>query len=203
MYATDAAAGNELSRLKCHTEILDVRDPQSISDFMNNTVDHSRPVDLLLNAAGVMAPYREDTLEDTSRTILQKTFDTNAFGPLLLTQALLPDLLHSDRPRVVIVSPGMESVGHDESGNSIAYHASMAAVHSIGKSMAVDLKSRGVVVTLLHPGCIRSELDSRTHNNPYAIEPEEAAEKLWEILKTKHIRDTGKFWHREGQQLLW
>jgi hypothetical protein len=36
-----------------------------------------------------------------------------------------------------------------------------------------------------------------------AVEPEEAASKLYKILMSKGIEDSGKFWHREGQELPW
>jgi hypothetical protein len=35
------------------------------------------------------------------------------------------------------------------------------------------------------------------------VEPEEAASKLYKILMSKGIEDSGKFWHREGQELPW
>jgi hypothetical protein len=38
---------------------------------------------------------------------------------------------------------------------------------------------------------------------PGAVEPEEAANKLYKILVSKGVEDTGKFWHREGQELPW
>ena len=39
--------------------------------------------------------------------------------------------------------------------------------------------------------------------HPESVEPEEAASKLWGVLMSKSIEDTGKFWHREGQELPW
>jgi hypothetical protein len=42
-----------------------------------------------------------------------------------------------------------------------------------------------------------------THSLPEAVEPEEAASKLWKDLMSKDIKDTGTFWHREGQELPW
>ena len=38
---------------------------------------------------------------------------------------------------------------------------------------------------------------------PDAVEPVEAAEKLWKVVMSKNLDDTGKFWHREGMELPW
>lgn len=81
--------------------------------------------------------------------------------------------------------------------------ASKAALSSMGKSLAMDLKSKGVVVLLLHPGYVISGLDKtdETKNNPQAAMPDEAARKLWKVVQSKRIAETGTFWHREGFEL--
>ena len=47
-----------------------------------------------------MAPLEQDSLEKTNHVVLEKTFAVNTYGPLLLTQALLPNLLKSSSPRI-------------------------------------------------------------------------------------------------------
>lgn len=150
-----------------------------------------------------MVPHAEDSLANVSKDTLTRLFETNAFGPLLLTQALLPNLLKAQHARVGIVSSRVGSISDNSSGGLYAYRASKAAVNSIGRSMAMDLKEDGIVVSLLHPGYVRTSLDPESHNNPELVEPEEAASKLWKVLDSKKIEDTGRFWHREGQELAW
>ena len=78
-------------------------------------------------------------------------------------------------------------------------------MNSVGKSMAMDLKEKGVTVIMMHPGYVKTALDmsGHTHSLPEAVEPEEAASKLRKVLKSKKIEDTGTFRHREGQVLPW
>lgn len=151
-----------------------------------------------------MAPHEKDTLETTNKDVLTATFQTNTFGPLLVTQALLPNLLASQAqpPRIGIVSSRVGSIQDNSTGGSYAYRASKAAVNSVGKSLAVDLQNKGIVVALLHPGFVNSNLNPGM-SNPEAVEPDEAARKLWNIVMSKGIDDTGKFWHREGFELPW
>ena len=146
----------------------------------------------------------DDSLTSSSLEIFQRTFAVNAFGPFLLTQALLPNLLKSSSPKIGIVSSRVGSVGDNSTGGHYAYRSSKAAVNSIGKSMAMDLKAKGVVVMLLHPGYVQTNLLPTAQMPPETVQPEEAARKLWEnIVSKKQIGDTGKFWHREGFELPW
>lgn len=72
--------------------------------------------------------------------------------------------------------------------------------------MAMDLRDKGVVVALLHPGFVNTNLNREGTNpatNSEVVEPEEAAAKLWAVLQSKGIEETGMFWHREGMELPW
>lgn len=147
-----------------------------------------------------MYPQQQDSIETVNKDVLTTTFETNTFGPLLLTQALLPNLEASQAqpPKVAIISSRVGSVGDNSTGGSYAYRASKAAVNSIGKSLAVNLQDKGIVVELLHPGYVDTNIVAGVGSHPEAVQPKEAAEKLWRVLQSKSIADTGKFWHREG-----
>ena len=201
VHACDIEAGTGLQALQCRLHILDVRSPESIKALATQLAN--KPVDVLLNVAGVMSPPGRDTLETVDAGVLARTFETNTYGPLLLTQALLPNLQLSTSPRVGIVSSRVGSIGDNSSGGSYAYRASKAAVNSIGKNLAVDLHKLNVVVSLLHPGFVRSNLLPNEPPHPESVEPQEAAGKLWSVMQTKGLEESGKFWHREGHELPW
>ena len=58
---------------------------------------------------------------------------------------------------------------------------------------------------LMHPGYVKTGLvpSERMEQVKEAVEPEEAAEKLWKVLMEKGMGDSGGFWHREGMELPW
>lgn len=145
-----------------------------------------------------------DTLDDISLPTLEKTFAINAYGPLLLTQALMPNVLAASGPRhVMVVSSRVGSIADNSSGGYLSYRASKTAVNSLFKTIAVDLADKQVIVTMLHPGFTRTNLDPDIEKMPGVVEPEEAASKLWKLLQSKGMEDSGKFWHREGMELPW
>ncbi|KAF6218978.1 hypothetical protein HO133_005522 [Letharia lupina] len=227
VHARDMTVGESMKSRGCQTHECDASSEASIQTFA--TGFKGRQADLILKIAGVlhlgiskripvpgfiadavrlpgiMAPHEQDTLEPTTHSVLLRTFSTNTFAPLLLTQALLPSLLLSPHPRTGLVSSRVGSIADDSSGGSYAYRASKAALNSVGKSMAIDLEEEGVVVVLMHPGYVKIGLDTsgKTHQMKEAVEPEEAAEKLWKVCMGNGIGETGRFWHREGMGLDW
>lgn len=150
-----------------------------------------------------MAPTESDKLETVTQENLQQTFAVNTFGPLLLTQALVDNVLASSAkpPHIAVMSSRVGSIADNSSGGSYAYRASKAAVNSEFKNIAVELKEKKVLVSMLHPGFVKTNLGNTWH--PESVEPKEAATKLWDVLKQKGLADTGKFWHREGMELPW
>ncbi|KAI2783040.1 short-chain dehydrogenase/reductase family enzyme [Daldinia loculata] len=144
-------------------------------------------------------------LDVTSRLnrLVRVVLCVNTFGPLLLTQALLPNLLKSDNPKVGVMSSRVGSITDNSSGGSYAYRASKAAANSVFKNIAVDLRDKGVTVVIMHPGIVKTPMTGMGEGIPEAVWPEEAAEKLWGVVKGKGLEDTGRFWHREGFELPW
>lgn len=201
MIAADITTSGPIKDLGCETHELDVTSPSSISTF--KAAIGRRPIDLLLNIAGVMTPLAKDSLEAVTLQSLEKTFAVNTYGPLLLTQSLLPYLLLATEPKVAVMSSRMGSIADNSSGGQYSYRASKAAVNSIFKSLAVDLKGKGVAVVLLHPGIVETNMTAGQSLGDQAVIPEQAAKDLWGVLKRKGLDESGRWWHRNGEELPW
>ena len=152
---------------------------------------------------GVLIPGEGDKLGHVDLDGLQKTFATNTCGPLLLSQALLPNIVKAVNPRIYNVSSRVGSIADNSSGGAYAYRASKAALNSISKSMAVDLKTQGVMVLVLHPGIVKTNLVPDSFGVAGAVEPAFAAQGLWKVCQSKTIEQSGTFWHRDGYELPW
>jgi NAD(P)-dependent dehydrogenase (short-subunit alcohol dehydrogenase family) len=121
---------------------LDVRDPYSI----RRTVNAAGPIDVLVNNAGMgaMGPA-----EGMPMTAVRDLFDTNTFGTMALTQAVLPQF--RQRQAGVIVNVG-SAVTYRPVPLVAAYRASKAAVNAYTESLAAEMAPFGVRAHLVLPG---------------------------------------------------
>jgi NAD(P)-dependent dehydrogenase (short-subunit alcohol dehydrogenase family) len=172
-------------------ENVDVSQPKSIKVMANNL--EGRSIDVLINNAGILS---RESLSDLDLSRIQGQFEVNTLGPLLVSQALLPNL--STGSKLIIVTSRMGSVEDNTSGGMYGYRISKAGVNMVGKSLAEDLRDQGIAVRLLHPGMVATEM---TGGN--GITPEEAASGLLSRIDELTIKTTGEFWHANGERLLW
>jgi len=174
---------------------VEVGDPDSVQRLAETLA--GQPLDWLINNAGVL---RRDTLGGLHGEALDDLYlqvRVNSVGPLLVTQALLGNL--QPGAKIGIVTSRMGSVGDNTSGSYYGYRMSKAAVNAAGKSLAMDLKERGIAVALLHPGYVRTEMVGGGGD----VEPEQAAAGLIARLDELTLDTTGGFWHANGEALPW
>lgn len=154
-----------------------------------------RRVALLVNNAGILG--RSDRLGAIDWEGLRRQFEVNALGPLRCTNALR-DNLHRGA-KVAMITSRMGSIDDNTSGGMYGYRASKAALNMFGKSLAVDLKPRGVAVALLHPGMVKTDMVGPAGQ----VEPKEAAAGLLARIDALTLENSGGFWHANGNQLPW
>jgi NAD(P)-dependent dehydrogenase (short-subunit alcohol dehydrogenase family) len=147
--------------------------------------------------AGILARESLGEIDAAGFDSLRQQFEVNALGPLRVAQALLGHLAAG--AKLAITTSRMGSVADNDSGGFYGYRASKAAVNAIGKSLAVDLKPRGVAVFLMHPGYVATDMVGGSGD----IRPEQAAERLIARLDALTLEKTGSFWHSNGSELPW
>ncbi|SMG60506.1 SDR family oxidoreductase [Paraburkholderia susongensis] len=121
---------------------LDVTDPASI----RNAVEAAGPIDVLVNNAGFGAA---SPVELTPAATVREVFETNTFGTIALTQAVLPQFRQRRAGVIVNVT---SSVTLKALPLIAAYHASKAAVNAFTESLALELEPFGVRACLVLPG---------------------------------------------------
>jgi len=113
---------------------LDVTSPESITDlneFLKRTYEK---INVLINNAGIIRKHDAPGLEVDMETV-RVTLETNALGPLQLSQALLPLLQASKDARIVNVSSGMGAFSEME-GDYAAYRLSKTALNAVTAILA-------------------------------------------------------------------
>lgn len=171
---------------------VDMTKDEEVDRLVTALEGHS--IDLLINNAGVLT---QESLEDLSFDRIRRQIEVNALGPLRVTAALLPSM---DRgSKVAMVTSRMGSIDDNTSGGSYGYRMSKAALNMAGKSLAEDLKDRGIAVAILHPGFVRTDM---TEGRGF-VDPQESAAGLLARIDELTLETTGGFWHANGEPLPW
>jgi len=184
-------------------------DVNSAEDYATvaKTIDRDFGVlDILVNNAGVMIDNRSgNETSVTSAEVLRKTFDTNFFAVVGLTQALLPLLRKSKAGRIVNLSSILGSLTlHATKGSPIyeaktfAYDASKAALNSFTIHLAHELANTKIKVNSAHPGWVKTEMGGEGA----MLEIEDGAKTSVELATLPEDGPTGGYFHL-GETLPW
>lgn len=155
---------------------------------------HGKTIDLLINNAGLL---QDEVLGSLDFDSIRRQMEINAYAPLRICEALLPNLKPGSK--IANITSRMGSIADNDSGGRYGYRASKAALNAFGKSLAVDLKERGIAVALLHPGYVKT----RMVNFGGLITPEESAQGLAQRIAELNLKNSGTFWHSNGEELPW
>jgi NAD(P)-dependent dehydrogenase (short-subunit alcohol dehydrogenase family) len=173
-------------------ENIDVSVPQSLEQLP--IVLSDTKIDVLINNAGL---FQNETLSSLDFDSIQQQMEVNAYGPLRVAQVLLP--LMDKGSKIANITSRMGSIEDNTSGNYYGYRASKAALNAFGKSLAMDLKPKGIAVVQLHPGFVQTRMVGFNGD----ISPEDAARGLINQIESLTIETTGTFWHSNGDALPW
>ncbi|MFD4552939.1 SDR family oxidoreductase [Streptomyces sp. NPDC058469] len=140
---------------------LEVSDPASVAA----AAEQAQDVTIVINNAGasVNANFLDSPVEDVRRE-----FETNFYGPLLVTRAFVPVIERNGGGHILNVHSVLSWLGVLGS-----YSASKAALWSQTNSLRLDLKPRGIDVTGLHVGYV--DTDMAAHVDAPKSTPESVA----------------------------
>ena len=160
-------AAEELSKagLDAQGIVIDVNDADSIQKAAARIERDYGRLDILVNNAGVMLDDPKKKPSEQSLEVWRKTFETNLFGLIATTQAMLPLLRKSAAGRIVNLSSILGSIHfHATPGSPIydmkmpAYDVSKSAVNAYTVHLAYELKDTAIKVNAAHPGWVKTEM---------------------------------------------
>lgn len=130
---------------------LDLLDSESIHKAVSYVMKKAGRIDVLFNNAGYGQP---GACEDLPRDALRDQFETNLFGPVELTNAIIPIMRRQNSGRIIWNSSVLGLVAMPYRG---AYNATKFAMEGFVDTMRLELKGTGIYTVLIEPGPIRSE----------------------------------------------
>ncbi len=205
-----AALGESTSR-RCWRIDADITDEASLRALAAQLSAQVPSLDLIINASGLLhadgvAP--EKSLEQIALPAMQQVFAVNAYGPILLAQALMPWLRARQRVVFASLSAKVGSIADNRLGGWYSYRAAKAAQNQLLKTLAIELgrKNPESVVLALHPGTTDTALSRPFQGNVAPgklFSPAWVADALLAIIARATPEDSGQFLSWDGERLPW
>ncbi|TPP58234.1 Retinol dehydrogenase 12 [Fasciola gigantica] len=189
-------------------EQIDMSSFESIRNFVTRIKKLNKPIDFLVNNAGIFNPTYEESADGHELHLA-----VNFLGPVLLTELLLPELIKAPQARIVNVSsmlhfngslykPTLHLVGADY-GPYVAYSQSKLALTMYTVELGNRLQGTKVAAVSLHPGTVKTELRRNSTTlmdkmfsaflRPQEITPWEAAQTIIHALLRRKPQNGGYY----------
>jgi NAD(P)-dependent dehydrogenase (short-subunit alcohol dehydrogenase family) len=166
-------------------------------------------LDILVNNAGIMVDGKPAIETDVDS--FRRTYETNVFGVVAVTNAFLPTLRRAAQPRIVNVSSGTGSLtwstgpnpqfDYRTGGTGAAYRSSKAALNALTVYYAQALVAEGFKVNALAPGLRATNLNTRAASS--GRDPAEAAAGVVRLALLPDDGPTGQFFSWDGTLVPW
>nr|CAI5843138.1 unnamed protein product [Callosobruchus analis] len=193
-----------------HILLLDVMKTETFPNFACQVEEivKDEGLNVLFNNAGCSPKSTRINFVKTEQLV--DTYLVNTVAPIMLTKALLPVLkkaselykdlpLGSNRSAVINMSSILGSIRANDNGGLYPYRCSKAALNMATKSLSIDLKKDGILVTALHPGWVKTEL-----GGPGApMEVESSVAGCLEVIRTLSSEHNGELYQWDGKKLEW
>jgi NAD(P)-dependent dehydrogenase (short-subunit alcohol dehydrogenase family) len=198
----DPSSASELRRMadgsggKLHVLPMDVSNLASVRAAAAEL--KGKPIDLLLNNAGVGGP-RGQTIGNIDYETWANVLNVNTLGPIRVAEAFVDNVAQSERKLIVTITSGMGSITDNASGGAFAYRSSKAAVNMVMRSLAIDLAPRGTTCVVVNPGWVQTDMGGANAT----LTPAESVTALRRLIETLGPAQSGKFFNYNGREYAW
>jgi NAD(P)-dependent dehydrogenase (short-subunit alcohol dehydrogenase family) len=205
----EAAAELRAGGGDAHALTVDVTDPATIQEAARQIEERFGHLDVLINNAGITGSGQvspQDAYDQLPSSVdldmVRAVFETNVFGVIAVTNAMLPLLRRSPAPRIVNVSSHAASltITSDPDGPlvglpaSAAYTPSKAALTSLTVQYANELRKDGILANAAAPGYV----DTDSNNHSGFLTPAQGAAVLVRLATLGEDGPTAGFFGEEG-----
>jgi NAD(P)-dependent dehydrogenase (short-subunit alcohol dehydrogenase family) len=196
---------------------LDVTDAASIAAAADRIGKEHGHLDLLVNNAAISRPTElsDVSLEDYNKAMgastitldrMRTVWETNVFGVVAVTQAMLPLLRAASAARIVMVSSGAGSLalnadpgfGHRKLFGP-GYAGSKSAMNAVTLGFAIELEREGIMVNAVSPGFTSTNLNNYQGTDSL----EDGAREVVRVALLEGDTRTGAFTGWEGRTIPW
>jgi NAD(P)-dependent dehydrogenase (short-subunit alcohol dehydrogenase family) len=173
---------------------LDVDDVDSTAALSKALA--GRPIDVVVNNAGIIGSRAGfDALDYDAWA---EAMNTNVFGPMRVSQALMDNVLAGDRKQIIYISSLMGSIERC-AGGAYVYRSSKAALNMAVTCLAQEFGPKGVTALLFHPGHVSTEMGGAGA----PVTPTQSVTGMKGVILGLSPADNGKFVNFDGTPLPW
>lgn len=203
--ARGAAAAEEVDG-DVHPLVLDVTRPDTIRAAAGEIADRYGRLDVLVNNAGISGDLPGQAPGAVDLANVRAVFETNVFGVIAVTEAMLPLLRRSSAGRIVNVSSGVGSLHNmtdaahymSKLPGAAAYPTSKTALNSLTVQYAKALAADGILVNAVAPGACATDF-TKGLPFPATRTAEQGAEIAVRMATVGPDGPTGGFFGQEGR----
>ena len=178
---TQLAAKCESAGGKSRIFPLDVVDPSALQTAVDNFVKEFGHIDVLIANAGMGG--NDEATRSYEPAAVKRLIEVNLLGAVNAVHAVLPGMLSRGSGHLVAIS---SLAGFRGLPKSAAYSASKAGMTAFFESIRLDMINKGVDVTIIQPGFIRTPLTSaRAHKMPFLMELDDAIPDFLRAIEQK------------------
>lgn len=188
----------ELGRIEGDIAVysLDVLDPNSIARLATDL--KGRPIDLLINNAGIYGP-RGNKADDVEEAEWIKVMRTNVMAPLFVARALHANLAAGEGKKLVNISSQMGSISKYAAGSEYIYRTSKAALNMTMACYANEVAADGFTVMMFHPGWVQTDMGGPSAS----LTPTESVTAMRGTIARLTTADNGTFKNYDGAPFPW
>lgn len=178
-------------------ETLDVSEFEQIDALSRKLAGLS--IDVLINNAGIYTDNKGNGFGQLDYQAWAKSLVINTEAPVKMAEAFLSQIKCSDKKLIVNISSLMGSIADNDSGGSIFYRSSKAALNAAMKSLAIGLKDQSVGVLIFHPGWVKTDM-----GGPNAlINAEQSITGMCALIDNFSLDQSGSFVKYDGTPMPW
>ena len=180
-------------------ELLDVGDPAQIDQLAAKY--KGKPIDVLLNNAGISGGTDGTKFGQLKYDVYEQVHAVNVLGPLKMAEAFVENVAASEQKKIISISSTQGSISRS-TGGSYFYRSSKAALNMVMRSLAIDLKPRGITVGLVSPGFVKTDFTAGI-DLPMMITPQQSAAAVIKVIDRYDLAKTGTFMRHTGEEEPW
>ena len=191
---------NEFSNIVI--EQLDVTDHARIDALAEQYRD--QPIDLLVNNAAILGSLPEQTIGGLDFDLFEQVMAINVYAPMKMSEAFADHVAASDQKKIVALSSGLSSIEMTRNMSGFYYYrSSKAALNMVTRGMRRDLRDRNIIVALVSPGMVGTQL---LHDSGYrgeSLTPDESAAGMAAHIAQLTLEDPGEVVNVDGRIIPW